>query len=77
MMETSGGEAWIVEFFPAIGLIPQVFPEMGGVLDTARPSAPYSIVSAVCLSRTVSAFLTHAHDGHRLMLITLYRSHSD
>lgn len=28
MMETLSREAWIVEFFPAVRLIPQKFPKM-------------------------------------------------
>ena len=48
-METSGREAWIVEFFPAICLTPQEFPELRGVTNTARPSATYTIDLAVSI----------------------------
>lgn len=77
MMETSGRKSWSLKFFPAICFIPQELPEMRGVTDTTRPSASYHIISVVCPSTIVSALLTHAHDGHRFMLVTLDRSHGD
>jgi hypothetical protein len=42
MMKPSRREAWVVKFFPAIHLITQEIPELGGLVDTTRPSASHA-----------------------------------
>ena len=77
MMKTSRGEAWVVEFFPAIYPVTQKVPKVKAVTDTTRPSASFSIVSTFCFAAIGSGLLTHAHDSHRLMLVALDSSHGE
>lgn len=77
MIKPSRREAWVVEFFPAIHLITQEIPELGGLVDAARPSASCSMASTLCLTVFGMGLLTHAHNSHRLMLVTLRGSQGE
>jgi hypothetical protein len=77
MMKPSRREAWVVKFFPAIHLITQEIPELGGLVDTTRPSASCSMASTLCRIVVGMGLLTHAHNGDRFMMVTLRRSHGE
>lgn len=77
MMKSCGGEAWIVEFFPAIYLVTQKVPETRAVTDTTRPTASFWNLSVPRLAPSSIELLTHAYNSNRLMLFVLGRSHDD
>ena len=76
-MKPSRGEAWIIEFFPAIYSITQKVPKVGAVADAARPSASCSITLNLCLVVIGIGLLTHAYNSDWLMLVALERRHSE
>ncbi len=76
-MKSWCGEAWIVEFFPAIYLVTQKVPETRAVTDTTRPTASYWNVSVLRLVASSIELLTHAYNSDRLMLFVLGRRHDE